>query len=282
MKKQQIGTVKALYRYPVKSMLGEQLGEMEFGRNGVIGDRAYALRDRSGRIVTAKRTTNLLDFSSRYDSESANAASPPVTITLPNGASVRSDDPDVSAVLSDSLKRAVTLERWQPEQQNWGELDANTIFADVPIEQALAGKKRQLSDSADRYDLAPGTFFDSAHLHLLTTGTLQHLQSLIAPDAQTDVRRFRPNILIESNPNLTGFIEDAWIGGTLRIGEAVIINDIWPTLRCVMTTLPQCGLPKDLRMLHTVVKQHETHLGVFAAVKQSGSIRVGDAVTLER
>ena len=277
MKKQQVGIVKGLYRYPVKSMLGESLQRLDFGRTGVIGDRAWALREKAGRLVTAKRTTNMLDFSARFADGTVNS---PVIITLPDGTTVQSNHPDSSILLSDYLDREVTLERWRPDQNNFGELDAATIFDDVPIAVALEGKKRQLAPDADRYDLATGTFFDSAHLHLLATGTLDHLKSLIGEDAQTDVRRFRPNILIETPPGQTGFIEDAWLDGTLTIG-GVVINEIWPTLRCVMTTLPQSDLPKDPRMLRTIVKQHENHLGVFAAVSVSGSIAPGDAVMFE-
>ena len=174
-----IGTIKALFRYPVKSMQGERVDRLEVGPFGAIGDRAYALRERVGRVVTAKRTTQLLDFSASYAATPTPSTVPPVTITLPDGQVLHSNDPEVAVALSSYLNRDVSLERWQPEQENFGELDAKTIFADVPLEQALAGKKRQLSSDADRYDLALGTFFDSAHLHLLTTGTLHHLNSFI-------------------------------------------------------------------------------------------------------
>lgn len=274
MKGQFLGAIKSLYRYPVKSMGGESVEALELGRFGAVGDRGYALREKDGRITTAKRTSQLLECKARFRSDSG------IEIVLPNGTAVNAGQADASQKLSAFLNREVTLERWQPGQQNFGELDAKTIFADVPIQQALAGKKRQLPDNADRYDLAPGTFFDSAHLHLLATGTVEHLKSLIGADVNLDVRRFRPNILIDTVDELSGFIEDDWIGRKLIIGDSVEIAEIWPTLRCVMTTVKQNDLPKDIRILHTVVKQHETHLGVFAKTGVAGMVTVGDTVYL--
>ena len=67
MGRRPIGVVKDLFRYPVKSMLGERLIEVDIGESGVIGDRAYALREASGRVVTAKKWPALFEFSARYD-----------------------------------------------------------------------------------------------------------------------------------------------------------------------------------------------------------------------
>lgn len=274
MIKQYLGTVTSLFRYPVKSMGGERVTELELGEFGAVGDRSFALREKDGRITTAKRTTSLLEFSAKY------LNSGEIEITLPDGSRLQANHVDVSQRLSTALKRDIKLEQRKAHQQNYGELDAQTIFADVPIQEALAGKKRQLLNDADRYDLAPGTFFDSAHLHLLATGTLAHLKSLIGPDVNVDVRRFRPNILIDTVPELNGFIEDDWVDGKILIGETVEITEVWPTLRCVMTTVQQNDLPKDIRILHTVVKQHETHLGAFAKTGVAGKVQVGDPVYL--
>lgn len=281
MAKQLVGTVKQLYRYPVKSMGGEAVHSVALGPAGVIGDRLYALRDGSERIASAKRTTQLLNYHARYETPPVlDRPIPPVLISLPNGETLRSDDPQVSMQLSASVGRSLTLERWRSDQQNYGELDAQTIFADVSIAEALEGKKRQLAPDADRFDLAPGTFFDSAHLHLLSTGTLAYLQRLIGSDANTDPRRFRPNILIETEDSLDHFVEDEWLDQRLQIGEGAEVNEIWPTLRCVMTTLPQGDLPKDTRILKTVVKVHQNHLGIFGRTGVSGTISVGDPVWL--
>ncbi len=84
MDKRQVGIVRALFRYPVKSMLGEEIDECEVGAKGVVGDRAYALRETSGRVVTAKKWANMFEFSARYDSTPAADALAPIRIELPD------------------------------------------------------------------------------------------------------------------------------------------------------------------------------------------------------
>ncbi|MEM7118480.1 MAG: MOSC N-terminal beta barrel domain-containing protein [Chloroflexota bacterium] len=268
-----VGYVKALFRYPVKSMQGETVSSVEIGRSGVVGDRTYGLRLPNGRIATAKRSPSLLRF---HASSHANSS---VSIQLPSGERIDVHANDASQRLSDALGKTVTIEQWNKEQQNFGELDAKTIFADVPPEVALEGKRRKLAPGTEEYDLAPGTFFDSAHLHILTTGTLKHLGKLLQGQSNLDVHRFRPNILIESAKILNGFVEDDWIDKQLLIGD-VVIGEIWPTLRCVMMTLPQRDLPKDTKILRTIVKRHANHLGIFADAKTVGTIRLGDSVRL--
>jgi uncharacterized protein YcbX len=280
MSETHVGTVKALYRYPVKSMAGERLEAVGLGPLGTVGDRVFGLRETAGRVLTAKRTRVLLEYSATRSTDAESDDGQSVTIKTPDGELISTGDPvQASARLSELLERDVTLESPNFSQENFGELDAETIFAGIPIAQALEGKARQLPDDADRYGLAPGTFFDSAHLHLLTTGTLRHLGSLI-DDENLDVRRFRPNIFVETVPELAGFIEDEWIDARLHIGNTVEVTDIWPTLRCVMTTVAQSDVPRDLRVLKTIVHEHETSLGAFAAVGRQGTVRVGDLVTL--
>jgi uncharacterized protein YcbX len=114
MDKRQIGIVKALFRYPVKSMLGEGVDEFEVSAKGVVGDRAYALREVSGRVVTAKKWANMLEFSARYDSTPAADGLAPIRIELPGGRAIHAQDPDASTVLSTVLGRKVTLERRAP------------------------------------------------------------------------------------------------------------------------------------------------------------------------
>lgn len=271
MNEQLVGHIKAIYRYPVKSMQGESLDSAEITPFGLAGDRAMALRLPNGRVATAKRTTSLLSYHAYFEDGA-------IMIKLPSGETLAAADPSTNARLSELLGMEVSAETYQPTQQNFGELDADTIFADVPIQEALEGKKRQLATDAVDYDLAAGTFYDSAHLHLLTTGTLQHLDGLLEGKSELDVGRFRPNIFIESTPDLAGFIEDEWIGGQLIVGDNVVIGEIWPTLRCVMTTLPQRDLPKDTNILRTIVKTHENHLGIFANAIELGAIHIGDTI----
>src|SRR5437763_9560265 len=93
-------------------------------------------------------------------------------------------------------------------------------------------------DKGTVFTLPEGTFFDVAMVHLLTTATLDRLRALY-PQGRFEVRRFRPNIVVQLASGEAGFAENAWVGHTLAIGTAVRLNVISPCGRCVMTTLAQ-------------------------------------------
>jgi uncharacterized protein len=278
MERRQVGVVKDLFRYLVKSMQGERLNEVDIGAHGVIGDRTYALREASGRVVTAKKWANMLEFCVRYDAPPTPGVLPPLCITLPDGRTIQAQAPDTSAVLSAVLGRSVVLERAQGDQPRHAEIDPTTVFGDVPVENVLPG--RTAATMPDSIALPPGTFFDSASIHVLASGTLAHLHALTGADAQLDPRRFRPNIFVETAPRVEGFIEDGWLEGTLEVGGSVRIVQMRPTLRCVMTTHPQADLGRDLGILRAAAQHHHDHIGVWASIGAAGTIRVGDPVVL--
>src|SRR6476646_2376709 len=110
-----VGVVEELWRYPVKTMIGEQLNATEVSESGLLGDRAYALRDTSdGKIATAKnprKWPNLFDYrAALVGVPIAGAKLPPARITLPNGTTIGTEDTDASRILSAALKREVKLE----------------------------------------------------------------------------------------------------------------------------------------------------------------------------
>ena len=125
-----------------------------------------------------------------------------------------------------------------------------------------------------------GTFFDLAVVHVLTTGTIDRLRELY-PQGRFEVRRFRPNIVVAPASGEKNFVENAWIGHTLAIGDEVRLSITGPCPRCVMTTLPQGDLPRDPRILRTAAQHNQVNVGVYAAVLRGGTIRRGDPVMLE-
>jgi uncharacterized protein len=278
MARQQIGIVQALYRYPVKSMQGEWLNDVEIGTQGVIGDRAYALREANGRVMTAKKWPTLLEYAARYEAPPTLKALPPLGITLPDGRTIQAEDPDASAVLSAVLGRPVVLERAQPDQHTRAAIDPATVFGDVPVETLKPGFTA--ATLPDSFALPPGTFFDAASIHVLASGTLAHLHRLTGEDAQLDARRFRPNIVIETEAGLEGFVEDLWLEGTIEVGERVSLVQLRPTVRCVMTTHPQADLARDRRILRSAAQYHQAEVGVWAAIGAPGTVQVGDPVVL--
>jgi uncharacterized protein YcbX len=152
------------------------------------------------------------------------------------------------------------------------------VFGDVPVETLKPGYTA--ATLPDSFALPPGTFFDAASLHVLASGTLAHLRTLTGEDAQLDARRFRPNILIETESGLVGFLEDDWLDGTLDIGEHARIVQLRPTLRCVMTTHRQAELGRDRRILRAAAQHHQAQVGVWASIGTPGTVRVGDPVVL--
>jgi uncharacterized protein len=281
MERRKVAMVSALFRYPVKSMLGEKPRELVLTTNGTLGDRAWAVREVSGRIATAKKWPNMLGLRASYDSPPKADELAPVTIAFPDGTTIHAADPDASARLSEVLGRPVRLEQAKADERSRGEIDPRTIFADVPVEQIVPGLT--IDTMPDTFGLMRGAFFDSAPIHVLASGSLEHMKRLCGGSSMLDPRRFRPNIFVDTGGSgADGFIEDEWLEGTLEVGEAVKIIDMKPALRCVMTTHAQTDLPRDLSILRIAAQHHKATLGVFAAIGAPGTVRVGDPVYLSR
>jgi len=269
-----LGSIVSLWRYPVKSMMGEELNSVEVTKTGLQADRAYALVDRSdGKVASAKnprKWPQLFDFRAALsDSSNTSASAPQVRITLPEGTVVRSDQPDVNQILSNALKRDVTLDSIAPSPRT---ATAEEYWPDI------GGLDHR--DTVTEFGLPEGTFFDAAPVHLLTTAMLDQLHVLY-PTGRFEARRFRPNLVIQTSNGNAGFVENAWIGKTLAIGDTVRLSITGPCPRCVMTTLAQGDLPNDAGILRTAVQHNHANVGVYASVLQGGKVRRGDAVTLE-
>ena len=279
MTRRRVGTVKALWRFPVKSMLGEQLDALHITPAGVAGDRAWALRDlENKRIASAKKFVGLLKFGAQYEGTPAVDSLPPVKITLPGGRAIHADDANASEVISDALGHGFHLENSPSRTGERAGIDPNTIFADNPVGNVIPGLSAD--KMPDYFGLHKGTYLDSASFHLISTGTLAHMRGLTEGASDFDYRRFRANLLIDTGDDADGFVEDGWTGGVLEIGAAVKITSIQPALRCVMTTHAQQNLPRDLAILRTTVQRHQANLGAFTAVEGAGDVHLGDNVYL--
>jgi uncharacterized protein YcbX len=279
------GSVVALWRYPVKSMMGEELNAAEVTRAGLLGDRAYALVDGSdGKVASAKnprKWPSLFDFRAALaDVPRTDATMPTVRITLPDGTVVSSAQRDVDQILSTALKRPVTLDTAQRAHRPSADSLAPGALAATAEEYWPDMEGLDHRDTVTDFGLPPGTFFDAAFVHVLTTATLDRLRELY-PQGRFEVRRFRPNVVVEVVNGGTAFVENAWIGCTLAIGEAVRLSVTGPCPRCVMTTLPQGDLPRDARILRTAAQHNHANVGVYASVLRGGAIRRGDSVSVE-
>ena len=267
--------VSALWRYPVKSMMGEELNAAEVTERGLVGDRQFAVVDTStGKVAGAKNPRkwgNFFDFRAAYvEPPTSGSKLPAVRLTLPDGTVVTSDQPDLPQVLSDALGREVGFAEARQNGESSG-AQAEEYWPDMD--------GLDFRDTVTDFELPAGTFFDLAVVHLLTTATIDRLRALY-PEGRFEVRRFRPNIVVATAPEVQGFVENDWIDHTIAIGDEVRLRVTGPCPRCVMITLPQGDLPKDAGILRAAAQNNQANVGVYADVIANGTIRRGDPVTL--
>lgn len=266
----QIGTVELLMRYPVKSMRGESVQSSIVTNNGLLGDRTYALIEQtSKKIVSAKNPKKWPDiffYSAKYLSEPTLNNIAEIEITLTNGDSCNSANREINTILSSCLKHEVVLSSNVPQK-----VQLEECFADLEeIEQ-----KNSVIDA----DMPKGTFFDLGKIHLLTTASLETFEN-ITPESDFHINRFRPNILIRTKEDSSGFIENSWIGKEIAIGDEVILKITQACPRCVMTTLEQNEFSKDLNILKTIIKHNSGNSGIYADVIHTGTIKLGDTIRI--
>ena len=276
--KRLVGTVKELWRYPVKSMLGGTVSELLVTEQGGLGDRAWALRDqRNGRIVSAKRIPRLLEFRATYEVEPTPGSAGVVRIETPEGDTLYAGQDDASARISRILDRPVVLDNFAHRDEK-ASIDRNTVFGDAPVSQMKPDWT--LETMPDYFQLRSGSFLEIGAVFLLASGSVGHLRCLQEGTALIDRRRFRPNLYIDTGQVSGRFVEDDWLGGKLTIGDSVVLDEFAPTLWCVGSTLAQEELPRDRSILRTIARGHQGCLGVYGSVALTGLVRVGDPVVL--
>jgi uncharacterized protein len=289
-----VGAIKALWRFPVKSMGGEEVEAADVTERGLVGDRAYALVDTETGKVMSGKTPRLGEAllgcrASFMGAPGAGDQQPPVRITLPDGTSIRGDAADAESALSRFLGRPVTLERAAPEDFTIDQYHPDIEDLDPEGHRDTVTEQKLGSAFFDEAGLPsavpPGAFFDLFPVSVMTTSTRDRLSEL-RPETRFDQRRFRMNIIVDTAE--AGFLENGWIGHGVHIGEAARLDVVIPDPRCVMTTLAQDDLPQDREVLRTLARQNRIEVagglhpcaGVYATVGAAGTIRQGDAVSL--
>jgi uncharacterized protein len=266
-----IGSVASLHRYPVKSMMGEELNATRVGTKGFHGDRSFAIADvETGKIASAKNPSKwptLFGFSAAFTEPLDGDSLPSVEITFPDGSTISTEDKNIATRLSSSLGKPVRFLQSATSrgtlEEYWPNIDG-LARRDVVTDEAMPAE----------------TFFDVGMIHLLTTATLDSFRTLY-PEGRFETRRFRPNLVIQTTPDSKGFPENEWDEKILTIGGEVKIKITGPCGRCVMTTLPQGDLPKDTGILKAAARYNQARVGAYAVVLQDGVIRVGDLVQIE-
>ena len=227
--------VAELWRYPVKSLRGERCDELRVHARGMEGDRRYALVDVDGKFGSHKSTRRFVRMRGLFDLAGREEGGV-TSILFPDGSLLEAEDPALGPALSAHVGQPVTLE-----------------------EEAAVSHQ------------------DAAAIHIVTTASLRWLRERLPSSAQAsvDVRRFRPNVVVEVEG--TELRERDWVGRHVTLGD-VELAITETTERCVMTTLAQEALPKDPAILRAIAQEASARFGVYASVVRSGALRVGDAV----
>jgi uncharacterized protein YcbX len=290
-----IGHVAELWRYPVKSLGGTRIDNVDIGAGGVLGDRLWAVRDVERDVTaSARQLPVLLTATARYTAPVAPDAGPgnvpEVEITFPDGTVLPSSDEGVHAKLSELAGRDVRLTALPPAQDTnlhklTREERADTMssawlrsaFGLSPDEKLPDLSMMRLSDMANfmRYSTPPGMFVDLAPVHVLTTTSLATIGEEVGEDL--DVRRFRPNVLVALDDPEDRLPESHWTGAQVSFG-GVTLDVAMPTIRCVMPSRAQPGFEVNRQVTKAVASRADRCLGVYCWVHSGGGVTTGDDV----
>jgi uncharacterized protein YcbX len=272
-------SVATVYRYPVKSMMGETLSEADIGEAGIPGDRGWAVRDeKRGGIRGGKKIPQLMTLAAN-----SGTAAPLITAADGNSASAYER---INDWLSGKLNHPVTLwpllpadqldhyRRGAPDTEDF-EQELRAVFGRLPDEPLpdLAGFEELLE-----FESLPGTYFDAFAISIISQQSLNTMNQLEG-DSRFDVRRFRPNLLVDVPGSDHPFPEQAWVGKTLAIDSVKLkIDTTCP--RCAMTTHGFDDLPQDPQIMRKLVVNSEGNLGIYASVVKVGKVATGDSDTV--
>lgn len=277
-----LGTLDGVYRYPVKSMCGERLLRTDVGEHGVRGDRIYGLIDEeTGKLASAKQPrawSDLLKFTAQVVDEHHEI----VGILSPGRISLEVPTKEATEFLRAYFRRPISVHRTA--------VDGILLDRTDPIAWVTGddGGRAAIESHTIGRGAAAGSFFDFAPIHIVTTASLSQVRDL-HPDSLSEVTRYRPNLLIRSPASCEGFVENEWIGSTIRVGAALELKIIMSSPRCVIPTLEQADLPQDGNALRVLVKSNIVDvpkvgmrpcLGVYAQVIVPGHVEQGDVVRI--
>ncbi len=288
-----IGTIKEIWRFPVKSMFGERVDSARMEARGIADDRCWAVRDEtSGEFVGGRKYPKLMMLKARYLQEPLHgfgpAAQSRVQIEFPDGRVIASDDPYASAILSMYLGQRVSLCP-RPATRDRKPHRLRKPMSPSEIRYALGMKPDdpdpdfsawsvQVLATLSRYTTPPGALYDVYPIHFMTTAALDAMRGHY-PDGDFRVERYRPNFLIETPADLSGIVENDWSGMDLQIGDARI-RCHHPTIRCSMPGAAQPGISKDPMIPQALMRYADQHLGAYASPRNEATIQVGDRVEL--
>jgi hypothetical protein len=285
-----IGTISEIWRYPAKSMGGERLPSANITPGaGLDGDRRWALRDEEmAEIVNGRRVPKIMLLSARFSGGTDPSGEREIEVTLPTGEKILSGDPYAHAALSAYLGRRVTLWPVRPKSDtkhySYGHMvtpkDLRKILGRPPHGPLADPSRLRFPDLLEviRFSVQRGTYFDLNRLHIVTTASLRRLQEML-PRSRIDVRRFRPNLVIDTGSSVEPFAEHGWAGWELHVGDVRIAIRA-PAIRCTMPGQEQPGLEADQNVQIAIRRELNEDFGVYADPLAGGGVKIGDEVRL--
>ena len=258
-----IGTVESLWRYPVKSMRGEELDEMFAGYAGVYGDRVFAFISSASPkgfpFFTGRDQRQMIHYRARF--RNPEKAARPVNLSEAEklGSGVNPISADVSELMIDVETP-----------------DGKTFPIDDP---ALIDILRISVDGNHKLTLfrSDKAITDCRPLSIFAVQTAKKLGE--ETGVNVDKRRFRANVYVDLISS-EGFAENEFVGRSLRIGSKVTVAVLQRDARCMMITLDPDTAEKTPAILKAVAQAHEGMAGVYGAVLAEGMLRKGDPIEL--
>jgi uncharacterized protein len=258
-----IGTVDSLWRYPVKSMRGQEMDQLFIGYGGVYGDRLFAFESAANTkgfpFFTGRDQRQMVRYHARFRNPEKSAR--PVNLNQAEELS-----PNINPISADASELMIDVET--PDGKTFA-IDDPALIADL---RANIDDKHQLS--LLRSDKA---MTDCRPLSIFAVQTAEKLSD--ETGMAVDKRRFRANMYVDL-PSSNGFAEDKFVGRTLRIGSQVTVAILQRDARCMMITLAPDTAEKAPAILKAVAQAHEGMAGIYGAVLIQGMIHKGDAIEL--
>jgi uncharacterized protein YcbX len=258
-----IGTVESLWRYPVKSMRGEELDEMFLGYPGVYGDRLFAFESSASPkgfpFFTGREQRQMIRYRARF--RHPDKAARPVNLSEAEKLS-----PNINPISASPDELMIDVET----------PDGKTLAIDDPalIDHLRAGTDGRHDLKLIRSDKA---ITDCRPLSIFAVQSAKKLEQ--ETGLTVDKRRFRANVYLDLLSS-EGFAEDKFVGKSLRIGDKVVVSILQRDARCMMITLDPDTAEKEPVLLKKVAQAHEGMAGVYSAVLVEGMIRKRDSVEL--
>ena len=256
-----IGRIESLWRYPVKSMRGEELDEAFAGYSGIYGDRVFAFRSSANHkgfpYFTAREQRRLLQYRPRF--RCPDKAARPINL-------VEAESRNANPLLADLAELIVDVET--PGGQTFG-IDDPAL---IEMLRADVDQKHQVTLMQSQRAMT-----DSRPVSIFSLQSAQQLSE--ETGTPVDKRRFRANIYVDLT-SAEAFAENKLVGRSVRIGPKVVVAILERDPRCVIITLDPDTAEQAPAILKKVAQVHDGMAGVYGAVLVEGMIHKGDSIEL--